>query len=104
MTNIGTLGIQTGLAPIPCPLHPTIVVCSGSVHKKPVVINDEVVIREMMTITYTMDHRQGDGALITPFLKAVKDIIENPEEFKPENHPRVPYYHELEAMKKAKAN
>lgn len=104
LTNIGTLGLQTGLAPIPCPVHPSIVVCCGAVHKKPVVVNDQIVIREVMTVTYTMDHRQGDAAIIMPFLRVIKDLVENPEEFKPENHPCVPYYHEIEAAKKAKAN
>ena len=52
--------------------------------KKPVVRDDQIVIRDMMTIVYTFDHRFGDAAIIIQFLKVVAAILEDPENFKPE--------------------
>jgi len=31
LTNIGTLGLDVGMAPIPCPIHCSIVVTAGKV-------------------------------------------------------------------------
>ncbi len=45
-----------------------------------------------MTCAYTMDHRHGDAALFRPFAKVMKDLLENPENFKAENYPdSIPY-------------
>jgi pyruvate/2-oxoglutarate dehydrogenase complex dihydrolipoamide acyltransferase (E2) component len=45
-------------------MHACIVACAGKITKKPVVRDGEVVIREMMTIVYTVDHRFGDAAIL----------------------------------------
>ena len=45
---------------------------------RPVAINGEVVIRPMMYIALTYDHRIIDGATGVQFLKHIKLNIENP--------------------------
>jgi pyruvate dehydrogenase E2 component (dihydrolipoamide acetyltransferase) len=96
LTNIGSLGLEEGFAPIPSPLHCCICACLGSVVKKPVVVDgDKIEIREMMKCVYTLDHRQGDAASILQFLKIMKDLIENPEGFNPEKYPELPSYEEI---------
>ena len=50
----------------------------GAIVKKPVVRDDQIVIRSMMDITLSYDHRLVDGAGAAKFLKTVKDYIENP--------------------------
>jgi 2-oxoglutarate dehydrogenase E2 component (dihydrolipoamide succinyltransferase) len=49
------------------------------VEKRPVVINDEVVIRPMMYVALSYDHRLIDGRQAVTFLKRIKECIENPE-------------------------
>ncbi len=49
--------------------------------KKPVVINDEIVIRKRMNINSVMDHRYGDGAQGAQILKRLKEVWKNPEKF-----------------------
>jgi len=49
------------------------------IEKKPVVVNDEIVIRPMMYIALSYDHRIVDGGQAVTFLKKIKEIIENPE-------------------------
>lgn len=50
----------------------------GKLAKQPVVINDEIVIRTMMQLSLTYDHRIVDGAPAAQFLKRVKVLLENP--------------------------
>lgn len=52
-----------------------------TVKKKPVVINDEIVIRPMMWLNFTYDHRILDGEKAAKLLNAVKDVAEMPSLF-----------------------
>jgi 2-oxoglutarate dehydrogenase E2 component (dihydrolipoamide succinyltransferase) len=47
--------------------------------KRPVVVADEIVIRPMMYVALSYDHRIVDGKGAVTFLKRVKEFIENPE-------------------------
>lgn len=47
--------------------------------KRPVVINDEIVIRPMMYLALTYDHRLIDGRDAVLCLKMIADLIEAPE-------------------------
>lgn len=49
------------------------------IEKRPVAINDQVVIRPMMYVALTYDHRLVDGKEAVTFLVRVKEFIENPE-------------------------
>jgi pyruvate dehydrogenase E2 component (dihydrolipoamide acetyltransferase) len=46
--------------------------------KKVVVVNDEMVIRSMMNLSLTMDHRVIDGLEGARFLQTLKGYLENP--------------------------
>jgi len=50
----------------------------GTILDKPVVINKEVVIRPMMKVTLSYDHRVIDGAKAAQFMKTLKELIEDP--------------------------
>lgn len=45
---------------------------------KPVVVDGEIVIKTMMNLSLTSDHRLVDGAMAARFLRRTKEIIENP--------------------------
>jgi 2-oxoglutarate dehydrogenase E2 component (dihydrolipoamide succinyltransferase) len=49
------------------------------IEKRPVVIDDEVVIRSMMYVALSYDHRIVDGREAVTFLKRIKEFVENPE-------------------------
>jgi len=49
------------------------------IEKRPVVIDDQVVIRPMMYVALSYDHRIVDGREAVTFLKRIKACIENPE-------------------------
>ncbi len=49
-----------------------------SIQERPVAVNGEVVIRPMMYLALSYDHRIVDGKEAVTFLKRVKELIENP--------------------------
>jgi len=50
-----------------------------AIKKRPVVVDDQIVIRPMMYLALSYDHRLIDGREAVGFLVQVKDCIENPE-------------------------
>jgi pyruvate dehydrogenase E2 component (dihydrolipoamide acetyltransferase) len=54
----------------------------ASARKQPVVINDQVVVRQMMKMTLSVDHRLIDGAQGAQFVNAVKAKLEDLELWK----------------------
>ncbi|MGD1985216.1 MAG: 2-oxoglutarate dehydrogenase complex dihydrolipoyllysine-residue succinyltransferase [Desulfobacterales bacterium] len=49
------------------------------IEKRPVVIEDQIVIRPMMYVALSYDHRIIDGREAVTFLKRIKECTENPE-------------------------
>lgn len=49
-----------------------------AIQERPVAINGQVVIRSMMYVALTYDHRLVDGREGVTFLKRIKDCMENP--------------------------
>lgn len=76
ISNLGMFDV-TSFAAI---IHPpqTAVVAVGTVTKRPVVKDDEIVIAQMMTATLSADHRIVDGAEGAQFLIEVKEQLQNP--------------------------
>ena len=48
--------------------------------KRPWVVKDEVLVRPIMYVALTYDHRIVDGKEAVTFLVRIKEIIENPEQ------------------------
>lgn len=51
------------------------------VQERPVVVNHEVVVRWMMYLSLSFDHRLVDGSLAVQFLQRIKHYLENPDEW-----------------------
>ena len=49
------------------------------IEDRPVVINGEVVVRPMMYVALSYDHRMVDGREAVSFLKRIKECVESPE-------------------------
>jgi pyruvate dehydrogenase E2 component (dihydrolipoamide acetyltransferase) len=78
VSNLGMLGIEAFTAIINPP--ETGILAVGGVQKRPVVRNDaEIRIRDMLTMTLSVDHRAVDGALAATFIARIKQHLENPE-------------------------
>jgi 2-oxoglutarate dehydrogenase E2 component (dihydrolipoamide succinyltransferase) len=55
-----------------------------AIKKRPVVVDDEIVIRPMMYLAMSYDHRLIDGREAVTFLKRIVECIESPEDMMPE--------------------
>ena len=76
ITNLGNYGIDA-FTPIINPPEAGILGV-GRIIKKPIVHNDEIVIRNMLSLSLTFDHRVVDGAPAAQFLQTVSQYIQNP--------------------------
>ena len=79
VSNIGTLGLDTGFASLLPSSNISFVFVLGSINKKPVVVNDEIVIRRVMLMASTLDHRVVDGSHGGSLFRFIKQIAKNPE-------------------------
>jgi 2-oxoglutarate dehydrogenase E2 component (dihydrolipoamide succinyltransferase) len=78
ITNPGVFG---GLWGLPIINQPQVAILAvGSIDKRPVVIDDQIVARPMCYLTLGYDHRLVDGAEGGRFLQAVKQAIESFDE------------------------
>jgi 2-oxoglutarate dehydrogenase E2 component (dihydrolipoamide succinyltransferase) len=50
-----------------------------TIQKRPVAVDDQVVIRPMMYLALSYDHRLVDGREAVSFLVRVKECVENPD-------------------------
>jgi pyruvate dehydrogenase E2 component (dihydrolipoamide acetyltransferase) len=76
ISNLGMFGIDEFTAVINPPEGAILAV--GAMSAKPVVRDNEIVIRQMMRVTMSCDHRVIDGATGAKFLQTFKKILENP--------------------------
>jgi pyruvate dehydrogenase E2 component (dihydrolipoamide acetyltransferase) len=76
ISNLGMFGIDEFTAVINPPEGAILAV--GAMTPKPVVRDNEIVIRQIMRVTMSCDHRVIDGATGAKFLQTFKKILENP--------------------------
>lgn len=79
VSNIGSHGLQYGMAAILPVSNLPVVVLMGKVEKKPVVRNGRVVIRDILPFSSTLDHRVCDGAMGGRLALAIQRYLEKPE-------------------------
>jgi pyruvate dehydrogenase E2 component (dihydrolipoamide acetyltransferase) len=77
LSNLGMFGINNFTAVINQP--ESCILALGGIIEKPVVQNHQIVIKEMMNITGSFDHRVIDGTLGAAYLNRVREILENPQ-------------------------
>jgi pyruvate dehydrogenase E2 component (dihydrolipoamide acetyltransferase) len=76
ISNLGMFGIDEFTAVINPPEGAILAI--GAMTPKPVVRDNEIVVRQMMRVTMSCDHRVIDGATGAKFLQTFKKILENP--------------------------
>ncbi|MCR1784720.1 2-oxo acid dehydrogenase subunit E2 [Nocardioides carbamazepini] len=76
ITNVGVFGVDGG-TPIINPGESAIL-CLGAIKPQPWVVGDQVVPRQVMTLSLSFDHRHIDGATGSQFLADVADLVNDP--------------------------
>jgi pyruvate dehydrogenase E2 component (dihydrolipoamide acetyltransferase) len=76
ISNLGMFGVEQFVAVLNPPQAAILAV--GATEDCPVVRDGEVVVRPMLTLTLTVDHRAVDGAPAAEFLRTLKAFVEEP--------------------------
>jgi pyruvate dehydrogenase E2 component (dihydrolipoamide acetyltransferase) len=76
ITNLGAYGVETLIGIIQPPQ--TAILGVGSVAPEPVVRDGEIVVRQVMKVALSADHRVTDGAQGAEFLGEVRALLEQP--------------------------
>ena len=76
ISNLGMYGVQS-FNPVINQPNSAILGVSGMIDK-PVAVNGEIVIRPIMTLSLTIDHRVVDGLAGAKFMQDLKNLLENP--------------------------
>jgi pyruvate dehydrogenase E2 component (dihydrolipoamide acetyltransferase) len=76
ISNLGMFGMEQFVAVLNPPQ--AAIVAVGATIDTPVARDGDVVVRPMMTLTLTVDHRAVDGADGADFLRTLKQFVEDP--------------------------
>jgi pyruvate dehydrogenase E2 component (dihydrolipoamide acetyltransferase) len=76
ISNLGMFGVENFVAVLNPPQVAILAV--GAIEERPVARDGQVVIRPMLSLTLTSDHRALDGATAAEFLATVKRFLEEP--------------------------
>ena len=78
ITSVGNIG---GMFATPIINHPEVAILGvNKIHQRPVVRNGEIVIRDMLYLSPSFDHRCIDGAVAARFVTALKEQLQTPGE------------------------
>ncbi len=80
VTNIGSLGLDAAFPPLVPYTRVPILLALGRVSDTPVVRDGEVVIRKVLKVNATFDHRFIDGYHAAMMSRVLRDWLENPFE------------------------
>ena len=78
LNNIGSFGGNTGTPIINSP--EVAILAVGRIQEKAIVQNGTIVIRTMMPLAMSFDHRVIDGAMSGKFLAHFKELVEHPQQ------------------------
>lgn len=76
--GVTAVGMYSKVPTVFFPLTPlTTTIAVGTVTKKPVVIGNKIVIRDMLSVTLTFNHDIVDGSPVTRFISRFSEILTN---------------------------
>jgi pyruvate dehydrogenase E2 component (dihydrolipoamide acetyltransferase) len=76
VSNLGMYGIEQFVAVLNPPQVAILAV--GAIEEKPVVVDGDLELKPMMSLTLTCDHRALDGSVASEFLGTVRSVLEEP--------------------------
>ena len=76
ISNLGMYGVEQFIAVLNPPQAAILAV--GAIEERPVAESGELVVRPMMSMTLTCDHRAVDGSNASEFLRELKSLLEEP--------------------------
>jgi pyruvate dehydrogenase E2 component (dihydrolipoamide acetyltransferase) len=83
ITSVGMWDVSTAYSPLAAYYRVPVLLLIGTVESRPVAHAGSVVVRPMMTLTATFDHRYVDGLQASQFAAAIREYCAHPEKFEP---------------------
>jgi len=83
VTSVGGWGVGHAYSPLASYYRVPLLVLVGAIDEKPVAVAGRVVVRPMLRLTATFDHRYCDGLQAARFAAAVREYLANPQAFEP---------------------
>lgn len=83
VTAVGGWGVTHAYSPLASYYRVPLLVLVGAVQERPVAVAGRVVVRPMLGLTATFDHRWCDGMQAAQFAGAAREYLANPYAFEP---------------------
>ena len=101
LSNVGTLGLRAGYAPLCPPMRSTMMVCTGKMRNEPAVAEDgkTFIVQKQMSMVITGDHRYADAGSYLPFYKCLHGYLDDPANFDPTQWKEVTPFDEMPLKK-----
>lgn len=81
ITSVGMWGVRRAYSPLASYYRVPVLVLVGAVEQRPAAVAGQVVVRPMLTLTATFDHRYVDGAHAARFADTVSEYLRDPARF-----------------------
>ena len=78
VTSVAMFGVQRAFGPLSPYFRIPLLALVGEITPRPVVVDGQVVVRPILTISATMDHRYLDGSSAASLAKAVRVYLAEP--------------------------
>ncbi len=83
LTSVGGIGISNALCPISPYTRVPMVISMGKIGPRPVAENGAVMVKNVITLGFTFDHRIMDGIHFAEFFACLKAYLMNPKTIEP---------------------
>ena len=91
ITSVGMWSVTRAYSPLAAYYRVPLLILVGAVTQRPAAVAGRVVVRPMLTLTATFDHRYVDGAHAARFAEAVRDYCADPTRFEEAAPPPLAY-------------
>ena len=79
VTSVGAMGVEYGFAPLVPYARCPMVMAVGKITEKAVVENGVIVVKSMLPISVTLDHRHVDGFGASKMLNGFLNFLKQPQ-------------------------
>ncbi|MGV8371156.1 2-oxo acid dehydrogenase subunit E2, partial [Pseudomonas aeruginosa] len=77
--TLSSLGVLGGIVSTPVINHPEVAIVGvNRIVERPMVVGGNIVVRKMMNLSSSFDHRVVDGMDAAAFIQAVRGLLEHP--------------------------
>jgi pyruvate/2-oxoglutarate dehydrogenase complex dihydrolipoamide acyltransferase (E2) component len=83
VTSVGMFGLPQGFAPLAWMYDVPVLILAGEITARPVVVDGQIQVRDILPITATIDHRYADGWHVSQAMKAFRAYLAAPDQFEP---------------------